>query len=84
LGRWDKYFIHGLGHGVGARIHEFPRIRKKSRNYLKEGMAVTSEPGIYVKGKFGMRIEDTCLVKRDSCVILTKSTKRLLVFNAPN
>jgi len=82
LGRWDNFFIHGLGHGVGTRIHERPRIRKKSRFYLRENMAITVEPGIYVKKKFGMRIEDTCVIRKNRCIPLTKSTKKLLVFSA--
>lgn len=83
LGRYGKYFIHGLGHGVGKRVHEAPRINAKSRHYLRRGMAVTVEPGIYVKKRFGMRIEDTCLIKLRSCTALTKSTKQLLSFRLP-
>ena len=80
LGKWNKYFIHGLGHGVGTRIHEMPRLNKKSRYYVKRDMVITIEPGVYVKRKFGIRIEDTCIVQKSGCINLTKSTKKLLTF----
>jgi len=80
LGKWNKYFIHGLGHGVGTRIHEMPRLNKKSKYCLKENMVITIEPGIYVKRKFGIRIEDTCLVTKSGCIDFTKSSKKLLSF----
>ena len=79
LGKWDKRFIHGLGHGIGTKIHEMPRVRKKSWRYIREGMAITVEPGIYVKNKFGIRIEDTCEIRHGKCMVLTKSGKKLTV-----
>ena len=54
--------IHGLGHGVGLDIHESPSLGERSEMLLKENMVVTNEPGIYIPGKFGVRIEDTVLV----------------------
>ncbi len=81
LKEYKKYFIHGLGHGVGTKIHEPPRLNKKSRYYLKENMIITIEPGIYIKNKLGIRIEDTCLIKKKECYPLTKSTKNFLIFN---
>ena len=55
---YGKYFVHSLGHGVGLDIHEFPFINSRNRVKLKEGMVFTIEPGIYIPGEFGIRIED--------------------------
>lgn len=51
-------FLHSTGHGIGLKVHEFPKIGKDSKHVLEEGMVFTIEPGIYLKGKFGVRIED--------------------------
>ena len=69
---YGQYFIHGTGHGVGLEIHEAPTVNSKSKDILKEGMILTVEPGIYLNGKFGVRIEDTLLVKKKGYEILTK------------
>ncbi len=58
-----KYFLHGLGHGVGLRVHEPPYLRPKSNEILKEGMVLTIEPGIYYKNCFGVRLEDMVIVR---------------------
>lgn len=80
LGKYKKYFIHMLGHGVGKRIHENPKIYYKlTKPILKEGMIITIEPGIYIKNKLGIRIEDTCLITKKGCMALTKSSKELIV-----
>jgi len=55
---YGKYFVHSLGHGVGLDIHEFPFINSRNETILKEGMVFTIEPGIYIPGEFGIRIED--------------------------
>jgi len=70
-------FIHSLGHGVGKKIHELPNISPKTCDILKTGEIVTIEPGIYKKGEFGIRIEDSILVKKNS-EVLTKSPKKLI------
>ncbi|MFH1386528.1 MAG: M24 family metallopeptidase [bacterium] len=64
-------FIHTTGHGVGRRIHQEPRISMKSRKKLAAGMVITIEPGIYVKGWGGIRIEDMVLVTKEGCKVLT-------------
>jgi Xaa-Pro aminopeptidase len=80
LGKYKKYFIHMLGHGVGKRIHENPKLYYKlTKPILKAGMIITIEPGIYIKNKLGIRIEDTCLITKKGCMALTKSSKELIV-----
>lgn len=70
-------YPHGLGHGVGLAIHEAPRLKLGSREILKENMVVTVEPGIYLPGSCGVRIEDLVILKRDGIEILSKSPKLL-------
>ncbi len=73
-------FIHSTGHGIGIDVHEKPRLAKEDETVLEENMVITVEPGIYVPKKFGVRIEDVILVKKNKCVILTKSKKEPLTF----
>ena len=68
-------FGHALGHGVGLEIHEWPVASRRSRTVLKPGMVVTVEPGIYIEGELGVRIEDLVLVSRDGCEVLSSSGK---------
>lgn len=72
-------FGHGLGHGVGLNIHEAPAINPESEDVLRENMVITVEPGIYIAGRFGIRIEDLCVVKKDGFVNLTASNKGLMI-----
>jgi Xaa-Pro aminopeptidase/Xaa-Pro dipeptidase len=74
---FGKYFIHSTGHGIGLEVHELPNISIKSNIQLKENMAITVEPGIYIENKFGIRIEDSLIVK-DRAIIMHKFTKDLL------
>lgn len=60
----DKYFIHGLGHGIGLEIHEKPVLAPESKDIIKEGMVFTIEPGVYIRGKWGVRLERTVTVKK--------------------
>ena len=71
--------IHSLGHGVGLEIHEPPYISYRSDAQLRENMVVTNEPGIYLPGKFGIRIEDTVQIKKLGCINLTKSERNYIV-----
>ena len=71
--------IHSLGHGVGMEIHEAPYINYRTDTQLKENMVVTDEPGIYITGKFGVRIEDTVQITKFGCISLTKSAKDYII-----
>lgn len=71
--------IHALGHGVGLEIHETPYISSRCEGILKENMIVTDEPGIYLSGKFGIRIEDTVQITKNGCIKLTNSEKNYIV-----
>lgn len=71
--------LHSLGHGVGLEVHEPPIINHKIENSLRENMVVTSEPGIYLPGKFGVRIEDTVQIAKSGCVSLTNSERNYII-----
>jgi len=86
LGKYSRYFIHGLGHGIGVEIHEAPKLGRKSVDILKKDMVFTIEPGIYFRNRFGIRIEDDVIIldndlnKKNKKDILTNTTKELLCF----
>ena len=75
---YGEMFGHSLGHGVGMEIHEAPTAAPSSTRVLKENMIVTVEPGIYIPGEFGVRIEDFVIVKKDGCENMTLAKKSLI------
>ncbi len=72
MGYGDK-FIHGTGHGVGLEVHEAPTVSFMSEQVLEEGMIITIEPGIYVEGLGGIRVEQDLVVRKDGCEVLNQS-----------
>lgn len=80
LGNYKKFFIHGLGHGIGVEVHEPPWINGKSIHSLREGMCLTIEPGVYTKIG-GVRIEDDIHVTKKGYKLLTKASKDLIILD---
>ena len=74
---YGKYFGHALGHGVGLAVHEAPSLSFRSRRKLKPGMIVTVEPGIYVPGWGGIRLENMMVVREDGCEVLNNDSTYL-------
>ena len=75
---YQEYFGHGLGHGIGLLVHDSPGINTKSQEILKPGMVITIEPGVYLPGWGGVRIEDDVLITRNGCKVLTHIDRELL------
>lgn len=74
---YGPQFGHGLGHGIGLAVHELPRVGKVSRDTLQAGNVITVEPGIYISGWGGIRLEDVVLIKEDGAEVLTRAPKGL-------
>jgi len=76
---YEKHFRHSLGHGIGLQIHEAPRISVLSKAVLEPGNVITIEPGIYIPGLGGVRIEDDVVIRNGSCEVLNRSSKELII-----
>jgi Xaa-Pro aminopeptidase len=77
--RLARYFTHSTGHGLGLEIHEAPRLAAGQNQKLEPGMVVTIEPGVYVPGKWGVRIEDVVVVTASGCEVLAPTDKELII-----
>jgi Xaa-Pro aminopeptidase len=76
--RLDRFFTHSTGHGLGTEVHEMPRLGRGEETVLEKGMVITVEPGVYVEGLGGIRIEDDVVVTASGCESLTKATRELI------
>ncbi len=76
---YGPYFTHGIGHGMGLDVHEYPYFSRTATDTIQAGMILTDEPGIYLEGKYGVRIEDDLLITETGCKVLTLAPKELIV-----
>jgi Xaa-Pro aminopeptidase len=74
----ERYFTHSTGHGLGLEVHELPRLARNQTDVLQAGHVVTVEPGVYISGLGGVRLEDDVLVTRSGCEILTTASREFL------
>ena len=75
----DKYFTHSLGHGIGLQIHEYPLLSPHKEEVLQDGMVFSDEPGVYIAGEIGVRIEDSMYMKDGSALSFMKKTQKNLI-----
>ena len=76
---YGEYFTHGFGHGVGVEIHESPRASTTYREPLPAGAVISAEPGVYIPGRFGVRIEDVIVIKEGGCEDIHRAPRELLI-----
>lgn len=76
--KYSRHFVHSTGHGVGLEVHEAPRLAPGSQDVLQSAMALTVEPGLYYPGLWGIRIEDTVVVRKNGCEMITSMSKDLI------
>ena len=76
---YGAYFGHGFGHGLGVELHELPGAGSNSEEFLPAGTVLSAEPGIYLPGRFGVRIEDVVVITEDGCLDITNAPKELLI-----
>ena len=76
---YGKYFTHSLGHGIGVNIHEYPYLSPRGEAVLKNNMVFSNEPGVYLNGKFGIRIEDSCHLENGKYKTFMKDNKSLII-----
>ena len=78
---YGEYFVHRTGHGMGVEVHETPYITSSSQTVLDEGMVFSIEPGIYLQGKFGLRLEDIVILKNDGAEVFSQLTRELRIID---
>ncbi len=78
-GGYGEYFGHGFGHSLGIEIHEDPRFSPSCKQVIGAGATLSAEPGIYIPGRFGVRIEDVLMLKENGCEVITKAPKELII-----
>ena len=74
-----QYFTHSLGHGIGLQVHEYPTLSPRGEEVLQDGMVYSDEPGVYLAGQYGIRIEDSCYMKDGKTVSFMRKTNRSLI-----
>ena len=79
---YGEYFMHRTGHGMGIEVHETPYVTASSQTILDEGMVFSIEPGIYLPGRFGIRLEDIVILRKDGPEILSDLPRDLKVIHA--